>query len=167
MIDVHPAGIIEKEELLNLLPHRDKMFLLSRIVDYDLDARKLKAEYDITEDCLFYDPHLNGVPSWVSFEFMAQCVAAITGLEHRRKGEPVKLGFILSVSGLELARPVISGGETVTVTISEDVRVDAVYTFNCEVSSAKYSESPGIARAKLTVYDVEDLSQFLKENHAS
>ncbi|MDR3336106.1 MAG: hypothetical protein LBT16_02775 [Treponema sp.] len=166
MIDACPAGIIEREELLNLLPHRGKMFLLSRIVDYNLDARTLKAEYDVTKDCLFYDPRIKGVPSWISFEFMAQCVASITGLEHRRKGEPVKLGFILSVSALEIGRPLINDGETVSVTIAEDVRVDTVYTFNCEVSSAKYPESPGIARAKLTVYDVKDLSQFLKENYA-
>jgi predicted hotdog family 3-hydroxylacyl-ACP dehydratase len=164
------ANVIEREELQALLPHRAKMFLLDRILDYDLDARTLKAEYAITKDCLFYDPEAGGVPSWVSFEFMAQCVATITGLEHQRRHEPVKLGFILSVSALEIQRPVMKAGETVIIDILEDVKVDTVYTFNCEVTlgdAVSQDAAPGIAKAKLTVYDVDDLSQFLKEKYGN
>jgi predicted hotdog family 3-hydroxylacyl-ACP dehydratase len=139
------------------------MFLLSRIIDYDLDKRTLKAEYDITGDCLFYDGELNGVPSWVGFEFMAQCVSAITGLDHRRRGEAPKMGFILSVSALEIQQPVLKAGSTVSIAIAEDVHLGSVFTFDCGVSSG---EGPA-ARAKLSVYEAEDPAHIEKGNHGN
>jgi predicted hotdog family 3-hydroxylacyl-ACP dehydratase len=150
---------IEKDELLALLPHREGMVLLSRIVDYDLDGHTLRAEYDITRDCLFYDPELDGIPVWISFECMAQSVAAITGLEHHRRG----LGLILSVSGMEIQQPVLRAGSTASIAVAEDVRMDSVYTYMCEVS---LGESPA-AKAKLTVYASEDGLTFKKGTNGS
>jgi len=39
--------LIEKEELQTIIPHKGKMFLLSRVIEYDL-AHGIRAEYDIT-----------------------------------------------------------------------------------------------------------------------
>jgi predicted hotdog family 3-hydroxylacyl-ACP dehydratase len=150
---------IEKEELLTLLPHREGMLLLSRIVDYDLDDHTLRAEYDVSRDCLFYDPALDGIPAWVSFECMAQSVAAITGLENHRPG----LGLILSVSGMEIQQPVFKAGSTATIAVVEDVRMDSVYTYMCEVA---LGESQAV-KAKLTVYASEDGLAFERGNYGS
>ncbi|GHV28163.1 hypothetical protein AGMMS4952_11160 [Spirochaetia bacterium] len=157
-------SIIERDELSTLLPHKGKMFLLSRLISYDIAAqqRSLSAEYDITEDCLFYDPALGGVPGWVSFEFMAQSIAVLSGISDRERGEPPKPGFILSVSNMEILIPVLRAGTTVYIHVQEDCRVERVFTFDCAVSLNGTEPGKAVALAKLTVMDVDDLSVFEK-----
>jgi predicted hotdog family 3-hydroxylacyl-ACP dehydratase len=143
---------IEKEGISALLPHREGMLLLDRIVDYDLDSRTLRAEYDITPDCLFYDPALGGIPAWISFECMAQGAAAITGLENQTPGP----GLILSVSELEVRQPVLRAGSTVSIAVAGDVNMGSVYTYKGEAS---LGGSPAV-KAKLTVYAAKDKPAF-------
>jgi predicted hotdog family 3-hydroxylacyl-ACP dehydratase len=153
------GGNIERDELITLLPHKGKMFLLTRLAAYDTARRSLSAEYDITPDCLFYVPKLGGVPGWVSFEFMAQSISVLSGLAGREKGEPPKPGFILSVTNMAIMTPVLPAGTTVRIDIQEDCKVEEVFSFNCIVSSLNGKEA---ASAKLTVMDVADFSAFEK-----
>ncbi|MFP3043199.1 3-hydroxylacyl-ACP dehydratase [Treponema primitia] len=152
------GGNIERDELLTLLPHKGKMFLLSRILAYDTSKRTLRAEYDITRDCLFYDPELGGVPAWVSFEFMAQSISSLSGLVSRERGEPPKLGCILSVSNMEIKRPLLKAGTTVCIDVNKDCMVEGVFSFDCTVSL----DGTEAVAAKLMVMDVDDLSIFTK-----
>jgi predicted hotdog family 3-hydroxylacyl-ACP dehydratase len=145
---------IEKEELAGILPHRGRMLLLSRIKEYDTENRSLKAEYDIDKACLFYDPAIEGVPAWAGFEFMAQAISALSGITGRLKGEKPKLGFILSVSAMKVYLPVLKTGNTVSIEVWEDYRVDMVYTFHGRIMAG----SEIVAEAKLTVMDVDDTS---------
>jgi predicted hotdog family 3-hydroxylacyl-ACP dehydratase len=154
---------MEGDELLSLLPHKGKMFLLSRLKEYNTRARTLTAEYDIAADCIFYDPDLGGVPSWVSFEFMAQSISVLSGLAGRETGCGPKPGFILSVSNMELKIPVLKAGATVLIQVREDCRVDQVYTFDSEISLGGLSA----ASAKLTVMDVDDIAQWDRERHGN
>jgi predicted hotdog family 3-hydroxylacyl-ACP dehydratase len=154
------GGNIERDELITLLPHKGKMFLLSRLVSYDTVERSLSSEYDITEECLFYDPELEGVPGWVSFEFMAQSIAALSGLVGREEREPSKPGFILSVSNMEIMTPVLKAGTTVCIAVQKDSTVEKIFTFDCTVSLNGIEA----VSAKLMVMDVDDLSIFEKEN---
>ncbi|MDR0624617.1 MAG: 3-hydroxylacyl-ACP dehydratase [Treponema sp.] len=154
---------IDRNELSSLLPHKGKMFLLSRITDYDIANRTLTAEYDITEDCIFYDPELDGVPAWASFEFMAQCISALSGLAGRERGKPPKPGFILSISAMEVQVPVLKAGTTAAIKIMEDMRMDMVFTFSCTV----FVGGEQAVSAKLTVMDVDDVSLFSGEKHGS
>jgi predicted hotdog family 3-hydroxylacyl-ACP dehydratase len=150
---------IERDELITLLPHKGKMFLLSRLTEYDLTKRTLTAEYDITEDCIFYDPDLRGLPAWVGFEFMAQCISALSGLMGREQGKEPKPGFILSISAMGVEIPILKAGTTVKIRIAEDMRIDSVFTFSCTV----LLEGEPAVSAKLTVMDVDDLALFEEE----
>jgi predicted hotdog family 3-hydroxylacyl-ACP dehydratase len=143
---------IEKEEMMTLLPHRGRMLLLSRIRDYDMKERSLSAEYDITGDCLFYDPLQGGVPGWAGFEFMAQAISVLSGLAGREKGEKPKNGFILSVSSMKIKLPVLETGKTLRIRVKEDSRVDLVYSFSGEI----FLEDEKAAEAKLTVMDTDE-----------
>jgi predicted hotdog family 3-hydroxylacyl-ACP dehydratase len=154
------GGTIERDELSALLPHKGKMFLLSRITAYDTVKRSLSAEYDITPDCLFYDAAQRGVPAWVCFEFMAQSIAGLSGLTSRERGEPPRMGCILSVSNMEILRPLFKAGTTVCIGVQEDCVVKGISTFNCVVSLKETGKAA--ASAKLTVMDVDDLSVFEK-----
>jgi predicted hotdog family 3-hydroxylacyl-ACP dehydratase len=157
-----PVPPVTGEELFSVLPHRGKMFLISRILDYSVQGRSLRSEYDITEGCLFYDPLIGGVPSWASFEFMAQAVSALSGLTGRFFGKPPLLGFILSVLSLETRLPFFRAGSVIQVQIAEEVKMDSVSTFRCRTSL----DGSIAAGAKLTVMDVEDPSVFFKkDNH--
>ncbi|MDR2484461.1 MAG: 3-hydroxylacyl-ACP dehydratase [Treponema sp.] len=149
---------IGQEELQSLVPHKGKMFLLSRITGYDIEAGTLQAEYDITENCIFYDPAIGGLPSWVSFEFMAQSISALSGLIGRSKGHKPRPGFILSVSNLVITQPVLQTGATVQIRVWEDYRTDMVFTFNCEV----LLENKSAATVKLTVMEAADISHLKK-----
>jgi predicted hotdog family 3-hydroxylacyl-ACP dehydratase len=155
---MNPPLCIDRDELSTLLPHKGKMLLLSRITDYDIKKRTLTAEYDITEDCLFYDSELGGVPAWASFEFMAQCISSLSGLVGREQGEPPKPGFILSVSAMEVKIPVLKAGTAAVITITEDMRMDMVFAFYCTV----FLQGEPAVSAKLTVMDVDDISFFEK-----
>jgi predicted hotdog family 3-hydroxylacyl-ACP dehydratase len=153
--------VIENEELAALMPHRGKMFLISRIVEYDINARSLRSEYDIGSTCLFYDPGLDGVPSYICFEFMAQAVSALSGLTGKILGKPPMMGFILSVSSLEIKVPLFRPGDIIQVEITGQQAVDTVSTFHC-VATVGENEA---AKAKLMVMDIENPMEFIKKDN--
>jgi len=144
--------VIENEELLSIVPHRGKMLLLSRVTDYSLEEKTVEAEYNVTEECLFYDPSLEGVPCWVGFEFIAQTIAVFSGLKSRAKGEPAKMGFILSVSQTRITMPVIKNGSVAKIKIKEVENVDLLFVFTGEI----FLENEKIFEGKITVIDVDD-----------
>ncbi len=152
------VNLIEKEELLELVPHRGKMFLLSRVTAYDIEKRTLTAEYDISSECLFYDSELRGVPAWAGFECMAQSISALSGVAGKIQGEPARPGFILSVSDMEISIPVLRSGTTIRIEAEEECRVDAVFTFHCSL----YAENGKALSARLTVMEAESLDLLNK-----
>jgi predicted hotdog family 3-hydroxylacyl-ACP dehydratase len=155
------TGVIENEALLDLMPHRGKMLLISRVLAYNLRGRTLNSEYDIAEDCLFFDPALGGVPGWVVFEFMAQAISALAGLTAKAMGKPPMSGFLLSVTSLEIQQPLFRAGAIVQVRIAEEINLDKVYTFRCEA----FAGNEPAANAKITVLDVEDILEFMEKDN--
>jgi predicted hotdog family 3-hydroxylacyl-ACP dehydratase len=151
--------IIEEEELQSLVPHRGKMFLLSRITEYNVDERSLAAEYDIKKNCIFYESGIGGVPGWTGFELIAQAISALSGMDSRQKGEKPKIGFILSVSGMKICIPVFPPDETVKIKIIEDYRMDMIYTYCGQV----FLGGKMAVEAKLTVMNVMEKDFFSKE----
>jgi predicted hotdog family 3-hydroxylacyl-ACP dehydratase len=143
--------LIEKEELKTLLPHEGKMMLLSRIIEYDIE-HGIRAEYDITGDCLFYDPAAEGVPVWAGFEFMAQAISVLSGIRSREKGEKPKLGFILSIPSMRMEIQLFKPGCSVEVSVKELDCTDMIYTFE----GAASIEGKKVMEGKLMVMEVSD-----------
>ena len=144
--------MIEKEELLSVIPHRGKMLLLSRVKCYNLEERSIETEYDITSGCLFYDSKLNGVPAWAGFEFIAQSISAISGIIDREMGLKPKFGFILSVSSMKIEIPFFKTGSTAEIKTKQVERMDSVSIFHGEINL----EGKKILEGKLTVKDIDD-----------
>lgn len=144
-----------KEELLSLIPHRDGMVLISRIKRYDLEDFSLDAEYDITEDCVFYDQGFGGVPAWAGFEFLAQSISALVGIRRHEIGENARLGFLLSVSAMKMAVPVLPAGCTVELKVKRINRIDMVYTFEC----LALLDGAKVLEGKITTLDVDEETQ--------
>jgi predicted hotdog family 3-hydroxylacyl-ACP dehydratase len=153
--------VIENEDLKEIMPHRGKMFLINRVVEYDINARSLRSEHDITHACLFYDPGLDGVPAYMCFEFMAQAVSALSGLTGKILGKPPVMGFILSVSSLEIKIPLFRPGDVIQVEVNGQQAVDTVSTFHC-VARVGQNEA---ARAKVMVMDIENPMELIGKNN--
>jgi predicted hotdog family 3-hydroxylacyl-ACP dehydratase len=120
--------MIEKEELQSIIPHKGKMLLLDRVIEYDIE-HSIRVEDDITRNCIFYDPVLEGVPSWAGFEIIAQAISALTGIRKREKGEKPNFGFILSIPSIRMEIPLFKNGSTVEVRVKETDCTDLIYTF--------------------------------------
>jgi predicted hotdog family 3-hydroxylacyl-ACP dehydratase len=160
--------LIKDDELMELLPHKGKMLLISRIMEYDINRNTLCSEYDVSENCLFYDPSLNGVPAWMSFEFMAQAVSALSGLTGKILGRPAMIGFILIVSSYKLNIRLISPGESLRITVSGESRVGQVSTFSCAVYLKQLTSDALVSQAQLMLMDVDDPLVYLnKENYGN
>jgi len=143
--------IIEREELETIIPHKGKMLLLNRVIEYNKD-HSLRAEYDITENCIFFDPEIKGVPAWVAFEFMAQAISALSGIRSRERGEKPKIGFILSVPFMRMDIPLFKNGSSVEVLVKETDCTDMIYSFDGEA----FSEGRKIMEGKLMVIEITD-----------
>jgi predicted hotdog family 3-hydroxylacyl-ACP dehydratase len=144
--------IIEKEDLLSILPHRGRMLLLNRITGYNLEERLIEAEYHITEDCLFFDSTAAGVPSWTGFELIAQAISAFSGIRDRLQGKPPKIGFILGVSQLQTGVPFFETGSIITIRAKEIEHIDSLYVFTGEL----FIKDKKALECKLTVIDVDN-----------
>ena len=156
--------MIENEELLSVIPHRGKMLLLSRITDFNVENRSIEAEFDITEDCLFYDSSLSGIPSWTGFEFIAQAISAFVGIRDRHK-KACKVGFILGVSQMRMEVPLFKAGSIIKIKADEIGNMDPAYVFEGRI----FLDGKIAVEGKLTVMDVDDeqLQEIKKENNSS
>ena len=147
--------MIEKDELLSVIPHRDKMLLLSKVIDYDLEERSIEAEYRISADCIFYDSAAMGVPAWVGLEFIAQTICALCGIRDKKMGVPQKKGFILSVSQLQLGLPFFKTGSIIYIKAKETERMDPI----CFLEGEIFLDGKKVLEGKLTIMEVDDESQ--------
>lgn len=158
------AQHIEYDELINLLPHKGKMFLLSRVTEHDTKIHKITSEYDITGNCIFYESEFDGVPSWAGFEFMAQGISALTGITNCERGREPLPGFILSVMEFKASVGYFKNGTTIQMKIHEDYRDEStfVYRYICELYAEKGDEIPSVT-AKISVMETEDIHALFKD----
>lgn len=160
---VEVPKFIDENEIAEYLPHRGKMLLLSRITNYDMERRIITGEYDITKECIFYEKEGDGIPSWVSFELMAQTICALTGIAHKLFGRKILPGMILSVTAFKTDLEWLKAGKTVRMTMTEDYRddEDSLYNYTGELFVAGEDEKPAV-KAKISAIEIESLEQ-LKE----
>nr|WP_318710515.1 3-hydroxylacyl-ACP dehydratase [uncultured Treponema sp.] len=153
---------IEKDELLNLLPHKGKMFLLSRVTSHDVENLSITVETDITEDFIFYEEEIGGIPNWCTFEIMAQGISALTGIRDSVYNIKPKAGCILSVTGLKSNTEVFKLGTTVKVTAVEEYRDEesGIYRYECAAFESPAAEGPAV-EATITVMKTENLESII------
>lgn len=149
---------IDHDDLINMLPHKGKMFLLSRVTEHNGQNHTITSEYDITENCIFYEPEFDGVPTWAGFEFMAQGISALTGITNTEYGRSPLPGFILSVMEFKSEIGYLKNGNTIQMKIAEDFRDEEnhVYRYICELYAKKGDEKPSVT-AKISVMETEDI----------
>lgn len=155
---------IDHDDLIWMLPHKGKMFLLSRVTQHDGANHTITSEYDITPDCIFYEEEFDGVPTWAGFEFMAQGISALTGITNKEKGREPLPGFILSVMEFKTETGYLKNGTTIQMKIREDYREESqfLYRYVCELYAHVNDETPAVT-AKITVMETEDIHALFKD----
>ena len=138
------AQFIDHDELINYLPHKGKMFLLTRVTQHDVNNHTITTEYDITKDCIFYEEEFDGVPTWAGFELMAQ-------------------GIILSVVDFKASVGFLKNNTTCQMKIAEDYRDEETHTYRyiCSLFE-KVGDTEPAATAKITVMETEDMTGMFK-----
>ena len=136
-----------------LLPHRRPMILLDDVVDCD-DAT-LSAVVAIRPTTLFLEA--DGVPGHIGIEYMAQACGTFAGAEALRRGEAVRIGFLLGSRRYIMHTPWFRLGDRLTVAVSLGYRDESMATFDGRIEVA----GKLAAEARLTVYqprvDGEDI----------
>ena len=156
---------LEKDELIQLVPHRGKMFLLSRVTEHNVSEKTLTAEYDITDQCIFYDKKIDGVPSWAAFEMLAQGISALAAIIRtaNRMLDKSRAGVVLSVSDFKAAVPVLANNETVRIKIKEDFCSEDIYQYTCVLyilEGCEQIEKKAVS-AKITVMEMKNIKESL------
>jgi predicted hotdog family 3-hydroxylacyl-ACP dehydratase len=147
-------------DLAEALPHKPPMILIDRVISYDLENLGLTAEFDATENAMFYDAALGGIPSWAGLEYMAQATAALSGINNLEAGgAKPKIGFILG------ARKYINNvehykrGETYIVEVEELFYDNSLGSFQCTIRKAGGNVC---AAAEINVFSPDNVEEFLK-----
>ncbi|MDA3810726.1 MAG: hypothetical protein PF518_10430 [Spirochaetaceae bacterium] len=122
-----------KPELYNYSPHKNRMLLIEQLDQYDLIENKLSSSIKITESSEFFCPSDNYVPVWISFEYMAQSIAILSGISHADDGDEPKIGFIIGVRDFKAAVPGFKPGDELVIFVEQTFRDGNVAVFNGEV----------------------------------
>ncbi|MCR5622415.1 MAG: 3-hydroxylacyl-ACP dehydratase, partial [Treponema sp.] len=148
------------EQLRALVPHRGKMFLLSRITAHSISENSITAEYDVSTFCILYDEELGGIPCWATFEIMAQGISALSTIHHISYGlsDTAAPGVILSVSNFTARQEQIAAGSTVEVQVRENFRDGSVCRYDCELYEKGKPEP--VATTAITVMGIPDIDSF-------
>jgi predicted hotdog family 3-hydroxylacyl-ACP dehydratase len=129
-----------------LLPHRDGMLLVDRVVHSGEGT--LRAVLEVRERAWYVDAQR--MPAWMALEAMAQTVAACVGNARREQGLPPVQGYLLGTRRFRSARPAFPVGCTLEI-VAERLYQEAsgIGAFECRVEL----DGERVADATLTVFD--------------
>ncbi|WP_413282793.1 3-hydroxydecanoyl-ACP dehydratase [Vibrio sp. MA40-2] len=118
-------------EIETLLPHRQPMILLNRVITHD--ASFIVCELDVTPESFLFESEINGVPAQVGLEYMAQTIATLGGLEAANVGEKPPIGFLLGTRRYQHIGGCFANGQTYQIQAKELVRDDNMAVYQCEI----------------------------------
>jgi len=135
-----------------LVPHQGTMCLLSRIVAYGEDW--IRAEVEIQASSTF--ARQEGVPAWIGIEYMAQAVAAFSGIQQQQSKQPPRIGFLLGTRRFQCNTAFFALGQTLTIEAHREMQADnGLYVFRCEIRGEQIE-----AQAKLNIFEPEDAQRY-------
>lgn len=149
----------------DLLPHKPPMLLISSIKEVDLDTYSLIATVTISDQDIFFDKSINGVPAYVSLEYMAQTIGCIAGIIERQKGIEPKVGFVLGSRSITNHIEKFDNNKSYDIKINKLFLDNEIASFDCKILSCE--DNSVCSEAIINVYLPDDINNFLKEqtNH--
>ncbi|HEV2676111.1 MAG TPA: hypothetical protein VGV37_16425 [Aliidongia sp.] len=135
--------------IADLLPHGPPMVLLDGVVADTTTSLTTSVMLGAGSQFVVDG---EGVPAHVGIEYMAQTCGAFAGLEARRSGRPVRLGFLLGTRRYRALVPWLRIGWRLTVTADLVFREGPMGVFDCRIGH----DETEIAAAQITVYQPDE-----------
>jgi predicted hotdog family 3-hydroxylacyl-ACP dehydratase len=147
---------MELPDIRSLVPHAGSMVLLDRVIS--VDQENLCAEVQIHAGSVFAGT--DGVGGWVGIEYMAQAIAAHAGYTARKRGESVKIGFLLGSRRYECSRSTFALQSVLRIHVQKVLQTEnGLASFECRIEDV---EKQSLATATITVFEPADAEAFLK-----
>jgi len=142
-----------------VVPHRQDMCLLQRILRWDQDS--IEAELVVPGTGLFIE---NGqMPAWIGIEYMAQAIAAWSGCRARAAGAAPQLGFLLGSRRYSSLRSGSPSGTRLRVQARRELLGDnGLGMFACRILAGEEEW----AVANVSVYEPVDAKAYLESGQA-
>jgi len=148
-------------DVRELVPHSGQMVLLDRVLSADDD--NLCAEVRIHAASMLAGEE--GVGAWVGIEYMAQAIAAHAGWLALQRGEAVKVGFLLGSRKYSCCVPLFATGSVLLVHVHRVLQGEnGLGAFDCRIDVA--GGASAVATATVTVFQPDNVNQFLKDGNA-
>jgi len=152
-------------DIHSLVPHSGAMSLLGRLLG--ADDENLCAEVEIHANSMFCAD--GAVGAWVGVEYMAQAVAAHAGYCARRRGQPVRVGFLLGTRRYSCAVAAFPVGSRLHVHVQRALQGEnGLGAFECRIVDARAGQDgqdgQELASATITVYQPDNVEQFLQRS---
>lgn len=134
---------LKKPELFSYTPHQSRMLLIDRVDNFSIDNGILSSSLIINESSEFFNKDKEYVPIWVSFEYMAQSIATLSGIAQRMISNDPKIGFIIGIRDFKSFNIGFKVGNEVNINIKETYRENniAVFEGKTYVGSKLYSSA--------------------------
>ena len=100
---------LDKEQIRNLLPHREPMLLIDELIDID-NLKSATAIMHVKKEAFYFDGHFPDnpvMPGVLIVEAFGQAAAALTAHGIDKKEYENKLVFLMSVDKARFRNPVI------------------------------------------------------------
>ena len=141
-----------------VLPHEHPMILLDQLTSFSENSASCCCT--ITEQSLFFDTILNGVPSYVGIEYMAQSIAAYANANELSQSRSVEIGFLVSSRKYKCEFSVFKQGLVLTINVEKIYKDESgLSAFDCNI----FTDGQQIASARINVFQPENPKQFLAE----
>lgn len=137
----------------SVMPHASPMILIDQIDA--CDAESISASMTVRDDSPFVE---NGrVPSYIAVEYMAQTIAAYSGIDGRQKDEPVRIGFLLGTRKMTLNVPSFQVGDQLSLHGTVLYNDDGMASFDCTTTR----DGETMASAIINVYQPDDPGELI------
>jgi len=141
-----------------VLPHAHPMILLDTLVHFS--EEEATCCHLITPQSLLFDAALQGVPSYVGIEYMAQSIAAYANANELINNRPVEIGFLVSSRKYKCDYPVFALGMALQITVRPLYQDESgLSAFDCVIFNANKE----IASARINIFQPENPAEFLAE----
>ncbi|WP_194756893.1 ApeP family dehydratase [Aliidiomarina indica] len=144
----------------DVIPHKASMVLLDELID--ATSTGAFCQVHISPKSSFYTEVLDGVPAYIGLEYIAQTIAAYSGVVARQGGNSPQIGLLLGTRKYEPTKSHFSNGDILHVKadkLLEDSNGLSVFLGTIAVGT----EDNVVVRAKINVFQPENAENWLQE----
>jgi predicted hotdog family 3-hydroxylacyl-ACP dehydratase len=143
-------------KMTELLPHEGRMLLLDEVID--VGPEHVTCTVAIRRDTMFCDG-VNGVPSWVGLEYMAQTASTYSGIDEARARVRPTIGLLLGSRRYQTEVPYFAIGSQLRVHADLLLRDENdLVAFSCTIADG----GRVLARADVKAYRPKDVFAILR-----